>query len=154
MVCMLMSDLLVRLVSVDLHTFGPDALTAVKLIEHQASSSQVSEVRPQLVEHVPPPTQGTPGARKCPLHPLSVFVCTRNVQNYIFKYRKSTFSFNNTQDNCKIGCMQNAVYFTLFHSVLVVHLHVFTIVIIINCTQLHTSPKPNPHPDLIVSTYS
>uniref|UniRef100_A0A8C1EGY9 AT-rich interactive domain 2 n=1 Tax=Cyprinus carpio carpio TaxID=630221 RepID=A0A8C1EGY9_CYPCA len=55
-------DLLVRLVSVDLHTFGPDALTAVKLIEHQASSSQVSEVRPQLVEHVPPPTQGTPGA--------------------------------------------------------------------------------------------
>uniref|UniRef100_A0A8C1PHK5 AT rich interactive domain 2 (ARID, RFX-like) n=1 Tax=Cyprinus carpio TaxID=7962 RepID=A0A8C1PHK5_CYPCA len=57
-------DLLVRLVSVDLHTFGPDALTAVKLIEHQASSSQVSEVRPQLVEHVPPPTQGTPGAGK------------------------------------------------------------------------------------------
>ncbi|CAM4561457.1 unnamed protein product [Leuciscus chuanchicus] len=55
-------DLLVRLVSVDLHTFGPDALTAVKLIEHQASSCQVSEVRPQLVEHVPPPTQGTPGA--------------------------------------------------------------------------------------------
>uniref|UniRef100_A0A8C1F491 AT-rich interactive domain 2 n=1 Tax=Cyprinus carpio carpio TaxID=630221 RepID=A0A8C1F491_CYPCA len=55
-------DLLVRLVSVDLHTFGPDALTAVKLIEHQASSSQVSEVRPQLVEHAPTPTQGTPGA--------------------------------------------------------------------------------------------
>ncbi|XP_067284791.1 AT-rich interactive domain-containing protein 2 isoform X1 [Pseudorasbora parva] len=55
-------DLLVRLVSVDLHTFGPDALTAVKLIEHQASSCQVSEVRPQLVEHVPPPMQGTPGA--------------------------------------------------------------------------------------------
>uniref|UniRef100_A0A8C1EPF3 AT-rich interactive domain 2 n=1 Tax=Cyprinus carpio carpio TaxID=630221 RepID=A0A8C1EPF3_CYPCA len=54
-------DLLVRLVSVDLHTFGPDALTAVKLIEHQASSSQVSEVRPQLVEHAPTPTQGTPG---------------------------------------------------------------------------------------------
>uniref|UniRef100_A0A673KTI7 AT-rich interactive domain-containing protein 2-like n=1 Tax=Sinocyclocheilus rhinocerous TaxID=307959 RepID=A0A673KTI7_9TELE len=60
-------DLLVRLVSVDLHTFGPDALTAVKLIEHQASSSQVSEVRPQLVEHVPPPTQGTPGTGKAPL---------------------------------------------------------------------------------------
>ncbi|TRY68096.1 hypothetical protein DNTS_034730 [Danionella cerebrum] len=53
--------LLVRLVSVDLLTFGPDALTAVKLIEHQASSSQVSEVRPQLLEHVPPPTQGPPG---------------------------------------------------------------------------------------------
>lgn len=60
--CWCVSDLLVRLVSVDLHTFGPDALTAVKLIEHQASSCQVSEVRPQLVEHVPPPTQGTPGA--------------------------------------------------------------------------------------------
>lgn len=55
-------DLLVRLVSVDLQTFGPDALTAVKLIEHQASSSQVSEVRPQLVEHVPAATQGTPAA--------------------------------------------------------------------------------------------
>ncbi|XP_056604062.1 AT-rich interactive domain-containing protein 2 isoform X1 [Triplophysa dalaica] len=55
-------DLLVRLVSVDLQTFGPDALTAVKLIEHQASSCQVSEVRPQLVENVPSPTQGTPGS--------------------------------------------------------------------------------------------
>lgn len=72
-----MSDLLVRLVSVDLHTFGPDALTAVKLIEHQASSSQVSEVRPQLVEHVPTPTQGTPGAGKWPVYPLSDFVCTK-----------------------------------------------------------------------------
>lgn len=72
--CSCVSDLLVRLVSVDLHTFGPDALTAVKLIEHQASSSQVSEVRPQLVEHVPPPTQGTPGAGKSPMGPLSVFV--------------------------------------------------------------------------------
>uniref|UniRef100_A0A8C2CRB0 AT rich interactive domain 2 (ARID, RFX-like) n=1 Tax=Cyprinus carpio TaxID=7962 RepID=A0A8C2CRB0_CYPCA len=59
-------DLLVRLVSVDLHTFGPDALTAVKLIEHQASSSQVSEVRPQLVEHAPTPTQGTPGSTAPP----------------------------------------------------------------------------------------
>uniref|UniRef100_A0A8C8E408 AT-rich interactive domain 2 n=1 Tax=Oryzias sinensis TaxID=183150 RepID=A0A8C8E408_9TELE len=46
-------DLLVRLVSVDLHTFGPDALTAVRLIEHQANAEQVSEVRPQLVEQVP-----------------------------------------------------------------------------------------------------
>ncbi|KAL7867588.1 hypothetical protein SRHO_G00089720 [Serrasalmus rhombeus] len=53
-------DLLVRLVSVDLHTFGPDALTAIKLIEHQSANSQVAEVRPQLVEHVPPPMQGTP----------------------------------------------------------------------------------------------
>lgn len=61
---MFVSDLLVRLVSVDLQTFGPDALTAVKLIEHQASSCQVSEVRPQLVENVPSPTQGTPGSGK------------------------------------------------------------------------------------------
>ncbi|XP_053270867.1 AT-rich interactive domain-containing protein 2 [Pleuronectes platessa] len=53
-------DLLVRLVSVDLHTFGPDALTAVRLIEHQASADQAAEVRPQLVEQVPAPVQGTP----------------------------------------------------------------------------------------------
>uniref|UniRef100_A0A8B9JFC6 AT rich interactive domain 2 (ARID, RFX-like) n=1 Tax=Astyanax mexicanus TaxID=7994 RepID=A0A8B9JFC6_ASTMX len=53
-------DLLVRLVSVDLHTFGPDALTAIKLIEHQSASSQAAEVRPQLVEQVPPPMQGSP----------------------------------------------------------------------------------------------
>lgn len=59
------ADLLVRLVSIDLHTFGPDALTAVKLIEHQASSTQVAEVRPQLVEHVPPPMQGPPGPGEC-----------------------------------------------------------------------------------------
>lgn len=72
-ICALPStDLLVRLVSIDLHTFGPDALTAVKLIEHQASSSQVAEVRPQLVEHVPSPMQGTPGPGEClPLTPLS-----------------------------------------------------------------------------------
>uniref|UniRef100_A0AAZ3P9U7 AT-rich interactive domain-containing protein 2 n=1 Tax=Oncorhynchus tshawytscha TaxID=74940 RepID=A0AAZ3P9U7_ONCTS len=54
-------DLLVRLVSVDLHTFGPDALTAVRLMEHQAAGqSQVAEVRPQLVEQLPAPLQGTP----------------------------------------------------------------------------------------------
>uniref|UniRef100_A0A8C6WU75 AT rich interactive domain 2 (ARID, RFX-like) n=1 Tax=Neogobius melanostomus TaxID=47308 RepID=A0A8C6WU75_9GOBI len=46
-------DLLVRLVSIDLHTFGPDALTAVRLIEHQANAEQAAEVRPQLVEQVP-----------------------------------------------------------------------------------------------------
>ncbi|XP_034719231.1 AT-rich interactive domain-containing protein 2 [Etheostoma cragini] len=51
-------DLLVRLVSVDLHTFGPDALTAVRLIEHQANAEQAAEVRPQLVEQVPAATQG------------------------------------------------------------------------------------------------
>uniref|UniRef100_A0A8D0AD15 AT-rich interactive domain 2 n=1 Tax=Sander lucioperca TaxID=283035 RepID=A0A8D0AD15_SANLU len=51
-------DLLVRLVSVDLHTFGPDALTAVRLIEHQANAEQAAEVRPQLVEQVPAAAQG------------------------------------------------------------------------------------------------
>ncbi|XP_032639042.1 AT-rich interactive domain-containing protein 2 isoform X3 [Chelonoidis abingdonii] len=45
-------DTLVCLVSMDIQTFGPDALTAVKLIEHQSSSHQVSEIRPQVVEHV------------------------------------------------------------------------------------------------------
>ncbi|XP_053169850.1 AT-rich interactive domain-containing protein 2 [Scomber japonicus] len=53
-------DLLVRLVSVDLHTFGPDALTAVRLIEHQANAEQAAEVRPQLVEQVPAAVQGAP----------------------------------------------------------------------------------------------
>ncbi|XP_041833357.1 AT-rich interactive domain-containing protein 2 [Melanotaenia boesemani] len=53
-------DLLVRLVSVDLHTFGPDALTAVRLIEHQANADQAAEVRPQLVEQVPAAMQGAP----------------------------------------------------------------------------------------------
>ncbi|KAK1906775.1 AT-rich interactive domain containing protein 2 [Dissostichus eleginoides] len=58
-------DLLVRLVSVDLHTFGPDALTAVRLIEHQANAEQATEVRPQLVEQVPAAVQGAaaPGTR-------------------------------------------------------------------------------------------
>ncbi|KAF3704919.1 AT-rich interactive domain-containing protein 2 [Channa argus] len=53
-------DLLVRLVSVDLHTFGPDALTAVRLIEHQANADQAAEVRPHLVEQVPAAVQGAP----------------------------------------------------------------------------------------------
>uniref|UniRef100_A0A3Q2XSU9 AT-rich interactive domain 2 n=1 Tax=Hippocampus comes TaxID=109280 RepID=A0A3Q2XSU9_HIPCM len=53
-------DLLVRLVSVDLHTFGPDALTAVRLIEHQANAEQATEVRPQLVEQVPAAVQAAP----------------------------------------------------------------------------------------------
>ncbi|XP_030209636.1 AT-rich interactive domain-containing protein 2 [Gadus morhua] len=53
-------DLLVRLVSVDLHTFGPDALTAVRLIEHQASAGQAAEARPQLVEQTPVPAPGAP----------------------------------------------------------------------------------------------
>uniref|UniRef100_A0AAQ6APC7 ARID domain-containing protein n=1 Tax=Amphiprion ocellaris TaxID=80972 RepID=A0AAQ6APC7_AMPOC len=55
-------DLLVRLVSVDLHTFGPDALTAVRLIEHQANADQAAEVRPQLVEQVPAAVQGAPAS--------------------------------------------------------------------------------------------
>lgn len=58
-------DLLVRLVSIDLHTFGPDALTAVRLIEHQANADQPAEVRPQLVEQVPAATQGAPASGKC-----------------------------------------------------------------------------------------
>lgn len=58
------SDLLVRLVSVDLHTFGPDALTAVRLIEHQANAEQAAEVRPQLVEQVPAAVQGAPAPGK------------------------------------------------------------------------------------------
>uniref|UniRef100_A0A8C5HB33 AT rich interactive domain 2 (ARID, RFX-like) n=1 Tax=Gouania willdenowi TaxID=441366 RepID=A0A8C5HB33_GOUWI len=54
-------DLLVRLVSIDLHTFGPDALTTVRLIEHQANADQAAEVRPQLVEQVPAASlQGAP----------------------------------------------------------------------------------------------
>lgn len=61
----LWSDLLVRLVSVDLHTFGPDALTAVRLIEHQASADQAAEVRPQLVEQVPAAVQGAPATGEC-----------------------------------------------------------------------------------------
>lgn len=61
----LWSDLLVRLVSVDLHTFGPDALTAVRLIEHQASADQAAEVRPQLVEQVPAAVQGAPAPGEC-----------------------------------------------------------------------------------------
>lgn len=61
-VCFVCPDLLVRLVSVDLHTFGPDALTAVRLIEHQTSAEQAAEVRPQLVEQVPAAVQGAPAS--------------------------------------------------------------------------------------------
>lgn len=65
LVCFLSPDLLVRLVSVDLHTFGPDALTAVRLIEHQANAEQAAEVRPQLVEQVPAAVQGSPAPGEC-----------------------------------------------------------------------------------------
>jgi len=76
------TDLLVRLVSVDLHTFGPDALTAVRLIEHQAAAATAAaaaatattaghgvEVRPQLVEQVPAPVlTGTAVPGECVGH--------------------------------------------------------------------------------------
>lgn len=45
--------MLVCLVSMDIQMFGPDALAAVKLIEHPSSSHQVlSEIRTQAVEQV------------------------------------------------------------------------------------------------------
>uniref|UniRef100_A0A8C6WUD2 AT rich interactive domain 2 (ARID, RFX-like) n=1 Tax=Neogobius melanostomus TaxID=47308 RepID=A0A8C6WUD2_9GOBI len=63
-------DLLVRLVSIDLHTFGPDALTAVRLIEHQANAEQAAEVRPQLVEQVPATAPGAAApATRVPAQP-------------------------------------------------------------------------------------
>ncbi|XP_060100932.1 AT-rich interactive domain-containing protein 2 isoform X1 [Heteronotia binoei] len=47
-------DTLVCLISMDIQMFGPDALSAVKLVEHQSTSHQVlSEIRPQAVEQVP-----------------------------------------------------------------------------------------------------
>lgn len=67
------SDLLVRLVSVDLHTFGPDALTAVRLIEHQANAEQAAEVRPQLVEQVPAAVQGATAPGKGSSEMLQAF---------------------------------------------------------------------------------
>ncbi|XP_045409927.1 AT-rich interactive domain-containing protein 2 isoform X2 [Lemur catta] len=46
-------DMLVCLVSMDIQMFGPDALAAVKLVEHPSSSHQVlSEIRPQAIEQV------------------------------------------------------------------------------------------------------
>ncbi|XP_033292397.1 AT-rich interactive domain-containing protein 2 isoform X3 [Orcinus orca] len=48
-----MRDMLVCLVSMDIQMFGPDALAAVKLVEHPSSSHQIlSEIRPQAVEQV------------------------------------------------------------------------------------------------------
>ncbi|XP_042671358.1 AT-rich interactive domain-containing protein 2 isoform X3 [Centrocercus urophasianus] len=45
-------DTLVCLVSMDIQMFGPDALTAVKLIEHQCVSQQgVPDVRPPMMDH-------------------------------------------------------------------------------------------------------
>lgn len=49
----LILDMLVCLVSMDIQMFGPDALAAVKLVEHPSSSHQVlSEIRPQAIEQV------------------------------------------------------------------------------------------------------
>ncbi|XP_036063734.1 LOW QUALITY PROTEIN: AT-rich interactive domain-containing protein 2 [Onychomys torridus] len=46
-------DMLVCLVSMDIQMFGPDALAAVKLVEHPSSNHQVlSEIRPQAIEQV------------------------------------------------------------------------------------------------------
>uniref|UniRef100_A0A8I5NB67 AT-rich interaction domain 2 n=1 Tax=Papio anubis TaxID=9555 RepID=A0A8I5NB67_PAPAN len=46
-------DMLVCLVSMDIQMFGPDALAAVKLVEHPSSSHQMlSEIRPQAIEQV------------------------------------------------------------------------------------------------------
>ncbi|XP_060047431.1 AT-rich interactive domain-containing protein 2 [Erinaceus europaeus] len=54
-------DMLVCLVSMDIQMFGPDALAAVKLVEHPSSSHQVlSEIRPQAVEQVQTQTHVAP----------------------------------------------------------------------------------------------
>ncbi|XP_041934208.1 AT-rich interactive domain-containing protein 2 isoform X2 [Alosa sapidissima] len=88
-------DLLVRLVSIDLHTFGPDALTAVKLIEHQASSSQVAEVRPQLVEHVPPPMQGPPGpAPRVPVQSTPPGIVELDGEKFTLQWLNAHFEVN------------------------------------------------------------
>ncbi|KAG8439740.1 hypothetical protein GDO86_005784 [Hymenochirus boettgeri] len=63
-------DTLVCLISMDIQMFGPDALTAVKLIEHQSTNQVVSEIRPQTVEHVPTPVSASPApaTRPVPAH--------------------------------------------------------------------------------------
>ncbi|CAH2277996.1 AT-rich interactive domain-containing 2 [Pelobates cultripes] len=64
-------DTLVCLISMDIQMFGADALTAVKLIEHQSSNHQVvSEIRPQSVEHVAAPVTASPAQtpRPTPTH--------------------------------------------------------------------------------------
>ena len=50
----------------DIQMFGPDALAAVKLVEHPSSSHQVlSEVRPQAIEQVQAQPHGVPGPGQC-----------------------------------------------------------------------------------------
>ncbi|CAJ0963141.1 unnamed protein product, partial [Ranitomeya imitator] len=66
-------DTLVCLISMDIQMFGPDALTAVKLIEHQSSSHQVvSEIRPQAVEHVNPSANANPAPASRPVNAHAV----------------------------------------------------------------------------------
>ncbi|XP_044136313.1 AT-rich interactive domain-containing protein 2 isoform X1 [Bufo gargarizans] len=66
-------DTLVCLISMDIQMFGPDALTAVKLIEHQSSSHQVvSEIRPQTVEHVNPSVNSSPAPASRPVNAHAV----------------------------------------------------------------------------------
>ncbi|XP_019371319.1 PREDICTED: AT-rich interactive domain-containing protein 2 [Gavialis gangeticus] len=53
-------DTLVCLISMDIQMFGPDALAAVKLVEHQSSNHQVvPEIRTQVVEHASSQAHGT-----------------------------------------------------------------------------------------------
>lgn len=89
-ILLFLKDLLVRLVSVDLHTFGPEALMAVKLIEHQSTNSQVAEVRPQLVENVPPPVQGASvtGERSCFMY-VRIYLIT--LKEKVWKNYMQTF---------------------------------------------------------------
>ncbi|KAF4802556.1 hypothetical protein TURU_025085 [Turdus rufiventris] len=62
-------DTLVCLVSMDVQMFGPDALTAVKLIEHQCVSQQgLLDVRPQVMDHGSSQAHaaGVPASRTAP----------------------------------------------------------------------------------------
>ncbi|XP_009864477.1 PREDICTED: AT-rich interactive domain-containing protein 2-like, partial [Apaloderma vittatum] len=62
-------DTLVCLVSMDIQMFGPDALTAVKLVEHQCISQQgVPDVRPQVMDHGSSQAHaaGVPASRTAP----------------------------------------------------------------------------------------
>ncbi|KAM6137922.1 AT-rich interactive domain-containing protein 2 isoform 2-T2 [Pterocles gutturalis] len=62
-------DTLVCLVSMDIQMFGSDALTAVKLIEHQCVSQQgVPDVRPQVMDHGSSQAHatGVPASRTAP----------------------------------------------------------------------------------------
>ncbi|XP_067110428.1 AT-rich interactive domain-containing protein 2 [Osmerus mordax] len=89
-------DLLVRLVSVDLHTFGPDALTAVRIMEHQsAGSSQTAEVRPQLVEQVPAPMQGAPmPAARVPVQSTPPGIMELDGEKFTIQWMNAHFEAN------------------------------------------------------------